>query len=109
MTIFLNNFKCCRRGNGVSEVREDHNRFMQTSKMERMSKCFYSYGKLCSRHPWEVIVAFLTFSICLMTIAPSSSSCSKGQTSSSWSLFGNKSCQYRVRKGAIIHADLLHH
>lgn len=33
-----------------------------------MSQAFYSYGKFCVCHPWEVIVAFFTLSICAISI-----------------------------------------
>lgn len=38
-----------------------------------MSRAFYSYGKFCSSHTWEVIVAFLTLTICVFSVAPSDS------------------------------------
>lgn len=35
-----------------------------------MGRLFHSSGKFCASHPWEVIVAFLTLSICLMSVTP---------------------------------------
>ncbi|RWS13072.1 3-hydroxy-3-methylglutaryl-coenzyme A reductase-like protein [Dinothrombium tinctorium] len=33
-----------------------------------MSQYFYKYGKFCTSHPWEVIVTFLTLSICVFSM-----------------------------------------
>lgn len=33
-----------------------------------MSRLFRLYGELCAKHPWEVIVAVITFTTCLLTL-----------------------------------------
>ncbi|CAG9864194.1 unnamed protein product [Phyllotreta striolata] len=33
-----------------------------------MSRLFLIYGELCATHPWEVIVAVLTFTVCFLTM-----------------------------------------
>ena len=58
------------------------------------SRFFYSYGKLCSYHPWEVIIASITISISLKTLIPSTS-CAK---EFSRSFIGIGSGQMKVRK-----------
>ncbi|RWS27589.1 3-hydroxy-3-methylglutaryl-coenzyme A reductase-like protein [Leptotrombidium deliense] len=35
---------------------------------ETMSHYFYSYGKFCTSHQWEVIVTFLTLAICVFSM-----------------------------------------
>lgn len=35
-----------------------------------MAEMFYRYGKFCASHPCEVIVAFLTLSICIFSAGP---------------------------------------
>ncbi|KAI1301191.1 3-hydroxy-3-methylglutaryl-coenzyme A reductase [Halotydeus destructor] len=41
------------------------------SRNVKMSRLFYNYGKFCASHPWEVMVAFLTLSICMFSMGPS--------------------------------------
>lgn len=36
----------------------------------RMAKLFYSHGKFCASHPWEVMVTFLSLAICMFTMGP---------------------------------------
>ncbi|XP_076369785.1 3-hydroxy-3-methylglutaryl-coenzyme A reductase-like isoform X3 [Tachypleus tridentatus] len=31
---------------------------------------FYNHGHICASHPWEVIVAFTTFTICMLSVGP---------------------------------------
>ncbi|XP_071846092.1 3-hydroxy-3-methylglutaryl-coenzyme A reductase-like isoform X2 [Apostichopus japonicus] len=35
---------------------------------EMLSRAFWSYGRFCTSHPWEVIVGTLTVTICLMSM-----------------------------------------
>ncbi|XP_075587890.1 HMG coenzyme A reductase isoform X2 [Dermatophagoides farinae] len=35
-----------------------------------MAKLFYSHGKFCASHPWEVMVIFLSLAICIGTMGP---------------------------------------
>ena len=34
-----------------------------------MSRLFYTYGKFCASRPWEVMISFLTVSICLFSLS----------------------------------------
>ena len=34
-----------------------------------MSRVFYTYGKFCASRPWEVMISFLTVSICLFSLS----------------------------------------
>nr|XP_037289143.1 3-hydroxy-3-methylglutaryl-coenzyme A reductase-like isoform X1 [Rhipicephalus microplus] len=33
-----------------------------------LARLFYAHGRLCASHPWEVIVGFLTLTICLLSM-----------------------------------------
>lgn len=33
-----------------------------------LSRLFYAHGRVCASHPWEVIVGFLTLTICLLSM-----------------------------------------
>nr|XP_054921427.1 3-hydroxy-3-methylglutaryl-coenzyme A reductase-like isoform X2 [Dermacentor andersoni] len=33
-----------------------------------LARVFYAHGRLCASHPWEVIVGFLTLTICLLSM-----------------------------------------
>lgn len=33
-----------------------------------MSRLFRAHGELCASHPWEVIVATLTLTVCMLTV-----------------------------------------
>ena len=36
---------------------------------EKMAtRVFYAHGEFCATHPWEVIVATLTLTVCLLTV-----------------------------------------
>jgi len=48
------------------------------SAIDRMSRIFYSYGKFCASRPWEVMISFLTLSICLFSLSGLQSSTSNG-------------------------------
>ncbi|CAN8016543.1 unnamed protein product [Ixodes persulcatus] len=36
-----------------------------------LPKLFYAHGRLCASHPWEVIVGFLTLTICMLSMGAS--------------------------------------
>ena len=59
-----------RVGNGSSNTLTINNRdrTIEHITASTMSQAFYSYGKFCVCHPWEVIVAFFTLSICAISI-----------------------------------------
>lgn len=45
-----------------------------------MSRLFHTYGKFCASHPWEVMVSFLTLSICLFSMGGSWGSAKLGES-----------------------------
>lgn len=51
-----------------ARIKLNHQRTFEQLTASTMSQAFYSYGKFCVCHPWEVIVAFFTLSICAISI-----------------------------------------
>lgn len=35
-----------------------------------MGRLFLAHGEMCAAHPWEVIVATLTLTVCMLTVEP---------------------------------------
>lgn len=38
------------------------------SKMVKIGRIFHVHGKFCASHPWEVIVALVTFTACMFSV-----------------------------------------
>lgn len=52
-----------------------------------VGRIFQAHGEICASHPWEVIVATLTLTLCLLTVDPKPSNSlpvDTVQTCSSW-------------------------
>ncbi|UYV77517.1 HMGCR, partial [Cordylochernes scorpioides] len=43
-----------------------------------LSQMFYRHGHMCATHPWEVILAFLTVTICLLSVGMTAPMCGLG-------------------------------
>ena len=73
----------------------------------KMSHLFYQHGRFCASHPWEVMITFLTLSICIFSLGPSAissseqrrqtieQSCLKEQNSQ-WNSNASKHCTSQV-------------